>query len=512
MTGIFRKWWLWGLAVLLVAAAGVTYYLWPTKYKLTVSRETTVLLGPLNPDGTVNYVAALNQMYGEGVTPENNAAVLLIRAAGPVVMFPRAHTRRFFKRLDMEPLPTKGNYFRRLSDYVEALPNSSEAEEMLTKAMQAPWSVYELPMIADWVKANEKPLSLVVSATRRPRYYMPVVCSSGGPLVGSSGGPQVSMMLIPSISVYREATKALVARAMLWTESGWIKDAQADLLACHRLARLVGQDSTLIAQLSALRIEQTACEGIAALAASGKLSAAEARALLSELRSLPPMPDIVETIDRIQRFHCLDWVAHFAGQSRKRKPISLTVQGLKDALGDTRINADWDEMCRRFNYWHDILVAAARRKTFSERKRAMAAYVKAFEDFKARTCPYGDNFKAMQRGIRKKPVETIVALLMPDLTRAVLIQDRETMRFQLAQVAVALAACKAEKGEYPEKLSDLEPEYFEKLPQDLFAEGPLTYRRVGKGYLLYSVGENMKDDGGREDEAKEFDDIAVRAE
>ena len=56
------------------------------------------------------------------------------------------------------------------------------------------------------------------------------------------------------------------------------------------------------------------------------------------------------------------------------------------------------------------------------------------------------------------------------------------------------------------------PEYFKKVPQDLFAEGPLTYRRVGKGYLLYSVGENMKDDGGREDEAKEFDDIAVRAE
>ncbi|GAH41095.1 unnamed protein product, partial [marine sediment metagenome] len=38
MTGIFRKWWLWGLVVVLIAAAGIAYWLWPRPYKLTVSR------------------------------------------------------------------------------------------------------------------------------------------------------------------------------------------------------------------------------------------------------------------------------------------------------------------------------------------------------------------------------------------------------------------------------------------------------------------------------------------
>jgi hypothetical protein len=180
-----------------------------------------------------------------------------------------------------------------------------------------------------------------------------------------------------------------------------------------------------------------------------------------------------------------------------------------------RINGDWDEMCRRINYWFDLSVAAARRETFSERKRAIAAYVKAFEDYEARTCPSGDSFKAMVRGFQKKPV-AFVALLVPDLTRSIVLQDRETMRFRLTKVAVALAACKAEKGRYPEELGELAPEYFKKLPQDICAEGPLTYRRVGKGYLLYSVGENQRDDGGRnnereKDRKEKFDDIAVRA-
>ena len=103
MMGMFRKWWFWALAVLLIAAAGITYWVWPRRYKLTVSRETTVLLGPLNPDGTVNYVAAMNQMYGEGVTPENNAAVLLIQAAGPDCLRP-ATRQRILEELGIESL------------------------------------------------------------------------------------------------------------------------------------------------------------------------------------------------------------------------------------------------------------------------------------------------------------------------------------------------------------------------------------------------------------------------
>ena len=31
----------------------------PAKVKITISRETTVISGPVNPDGTINYMAAL---------------------------------------------------------------------------------------------------------------------------------------------------------------------------------------------------------------------------------------------------------------------------------------------------------------------------------------------------------------------------------------------------------------------------------------------------------------------
>src|SRR5262245_33592389 len=54
----------------------------PPKGKFTISKETTYVTGPLDKDGYIDYAAALNERLGQGVTPENNANVLLWRAMG----------------------------------------------------------------------------------------------------------------------------------------------------------------------------------------------------------------------------------------------------------------------------------------------------------------------------------------------------------------------------------------------------------------------------------------------
>ncbi len=78
---------------------------------------------------------------------------------------------------------------------------------------------------------------------------------------------------------------------------------------------------------------------------------------------------------------------------------------------------------------------------------------------------------------------------------------------RLAEVTLALAAYRAEKGSLPDGLDALAPGYLPEIPDDLFVDKPLHYRREGEGYLLYSVGADMKDDGGDAEK-----DIAVRVE
>jgi hypothetical protein len=63
--------------------------------------------------------------------------------------------------------------------------------------------------------------------------------------------------------------------------------------------------------------------------------------------------------------------------------------------------------------------------------------------------------------------------------------------------AIALKRFQLQRGNYPERLSELTPEFLASVPLDPVDGQPLRYRRNADGtYLLYSIGENGVDDGG----------------
>ena len=72
----------------------------------------------------------------------------------------------------------------------------------------------------------------------------------------------------------------------------------------------------------------------------------------------------------------------------------------------------------------------------------------------------------------------------------------ETSR-HIAIAAIALKRYEFKHGNYPPDLNSLVPEFVSKVPLDPVDGQPLRYRRNADGtFVLYSVGENGKDDGG----------------
>jgi len=55
----------------------------------------------------------------------------------------------------------------------------------------------------------------------------------------------------------------------------------------------------------------------------------------------------------------------------------------------------------------------------------------------------------------------------------------------------------AHSHQYPATLSEMTPNDPDLIPQDPFDGQPLRYHRQGSGYILYSIGPDLKDDGGR---------------
>ena len=105
---------------------------------------------------------------------------------------------------------------------------------------------------------------------------------------------------------------------------------------------------------------------------------------------------------------------------------------------------------------------------------------------------------SVARGVMtRSPYNFFAALLIPAL-------GNSSQRFARAQVAVDLArvACALERhrlalGQYPESLEALAPRFITKVPHDVINGQPLKYRRGDDSIVIYSVGWNETDDGGK---------------
>jgi hypothetical protein len=91
------------------------------------------------------------------------------------------------------------------------------------------------------------------------------------------------------------------------------------------------------------------------------------------------------------------------------------------------------------------------------------------------------------------------------------VADRTEQGERNLHLAFALAAYRGEHGRYPEGLDALAPKYLAVVPTDLFSGQALLYRPSERGYLLYSVGVNGRDEQGHgADDTPRGDDLPIR--
>jgi len=98
----------------------------------------------------------------------------------------------------------------------------------------------------------------------------------------------------------------------------------------------------------------------------------------------------------------------------------------------------------------------------------------------------------------RRPWNMFAAMLMPALTACEQKFGYAQSAVDMAQVACALERYRLAQGQYPESLSALTPQYIDPLPNDVVGGQPLYYHRTDDGrFVLYSVGWNKTDDGGK---------------
>ncbi len=478
--------------------------------KFKLGKDTTFVDGPLDKDGYIDYEAALNERLKGKITPETNAVVLLMKCLGPKPEGTELHAD-FFKLLGIEAPPEKGdylvggNYFREGPDKLMPEGHSDLEDRLRLK----PWTPADAPKHAAWLKLNEKPLAMAVEASKRKDYFHPVLARKRD---GSKN--QLNEFSMATVQMCREIASALSMRAMAKLGDGKLEDAFADLLAIHRLGRLVSRGASLLDFLVGIALQANAHRGELAIFEHGRPTVEQSLAYQRELSKLAPLGNIADKMDLYERFQFLDAIQTlhrngFDDFPGKENLAGRTPEEIAKAL-------DIESMLRLGNSWFDKFAMALRKPTRRERFEAkklgdeIETYFTRNRGTDIEKLLKGDPAK-LRAAVSERVGFAYVGIFTMSFEKIPDSADRAEQIHRNGLLAAGLVAHFADHKNYPDKLADLAPKYIAEVPDDVFAEKPLLYKRTDAGYLLYSVGVNGKDDGGKLiSEEPRGDDIGVR--
>jgi hypothetical protein len=453
--------------------------------RIPLGWETTRITAPLTADGYPDYLAAINALESKGVTRENNAAIVL----SEIVEFPyQAQVKRkaaFAIWGAPEPgKPLFEDYDSWLAREGPARDRNSTYDE-IRSAMTGPWTAAEHPALTRWLAAMEPAFTRMEAASERSVIYVPELTSDGRASgVHAEGGNES----IPTVGL-NDLVRACIVRAQWRLAEGDGGGFAHDLGMVLRLGRVFAHSGDGRFYMEGAYLHRKALASLQAGAASGRLGVVEAERLGDELGRLGPLPSPAGIANGRGRFYALYEICATNRRCTSGRGGDFESQYLLSWLP-----LNYERALREENELMDRAVAAFDMASYKRRKEAFAEMEQAFR-------------------LRAE------GYLFPDLHPELLWQSglswggendnytRSLVEMDLARLALALCVAHAREGKYPERLEDLGGAEV----VDRFTERPLEYRRKGEGYVLYSLGVNLKDDGGVREGRSSADDLSVEA-
>lgn len=481
--------------------------------KITVSPETTRAIKPIREDGTVDYTAALNNALKDDVTPENNAAVLIVKAIGPN---PDGMEYDFHVRLceamGVTPLPADAPgavSFGKEGYGFEAPAEGSEFKDLFEiqdRAMDRPWQKNELSNAARWIELNETALDLVSQAVLKPGYFRPIISDE-------EHEDLLVYALLPDVQASREIGRCLMARAMLHLGEKNYQAAADDLLTLHRFARKIAQGATLVENLVGYALEGIAFQGDNRLIQQPDLPLDVCQKYRQQLSEIESFPSLAKPLDLGERFLALQILLQIATTRLDAETLESLSTG--DSQGQLleelsqHSNLDWDLVFREVNSAYDQVVQILNESSREDRIRNLKAHYKSLNlgeinpnllrMLKSRRAD-----RISKEQITKTFVRAFLGMLLPAIDACSRAETRTRTYYELSLIGLQLREIQLKTGSYPATLPE--------QTLDAFSGQPYQYRVDEEEFTLYSVGENGRDDGGlgyNNDEDPETDDLPV---
>ena len=383
-------------------------------------------------------------------------------------------------------------------------PKTNIKREDLDKALEGPWD--NLPSVAAWLKANQACLDKFKEATKKRQcffYWRP-----DKPTKGKDGTPPkpVDPRMVDSLfhsSPCEFYAHKLIARALI--AQGWQAWSQGDekQLIDNVLAVLCSARHLDDQLASTQNIVGAICayDGYCALATAMSVSRqpeAMAERLAPRLSTEDPPLDLrqlrglafnyASSRDACQRVfmpgvkrgsytvssECLQFMADLSADHKEIAPADVV---RLDAIGYEATLHEFDVVAKLGQGW-----LGKRHSEFLKDREALGRAVVGSES-------------------------PLVALVTPDLALAYKTEEARVANRRAVHLIAQLLVYHGKNKVYPDRLEDLKTTDLKELRVDPYSNKDFVYKKDGKSFKLYSVGENLTDDGGTEDDSWEKGDL-----
>ena len=347
--------------------------------------------------------------------------------------------------------------------------------------------------IRQWLAKNEEPLALVTKGAKLPYCWQHY----------ESKEPEQSMMtvLLPQLGPVRQIAYALCWRAWLNAQSNDFNSAFQDIETCYRLGRHYKGEKIIVEQLVGMAIEGLAMRTSREILDSCKI---ESNALASFQQRLQTLidGDIFKLYFNFEKLCFLDEVQRCFTESRFGPSHIYPKRFLELA----NIYSDISNENPKHEPIVDLIftLGISPDALFSPNKTETIAYTNAFY------AHIDENFSKPPAQLKLEGIDTdaqisriinnntFLKIFIPTLSRINIPPWRNKIDAESTTLIIALVRYKQDTGAFPESLDKLiEQGYIKQIPVDPFSDNPIAYRKTDNSFLLYSWGENLKDDGGQ---------------
>jgi len=419
--------------------------------------------------------------------------ILIITASPKITVDYVAEYNKFARPQNYDPNDNAAPYYQKAFDaYVDIPDELPIAQWKPYTGWPTDFNSSEQVLLEQWLTSNSQAFEFFKIAVNKPSYWLErQVRDTNLPFD----------IMLPELATLRELTRALIWDAKVKVIKEQFQPALENVLDCYKAGSHKCRSNLLLTdQHNGLEIKQAAIKSTLIILDKSKSTIASKvlksfqDAFMSELAEDNYVPSM--QAEKFFLYDGLQWMFLDNGKGTGRLSWRIC-WGYVDTCSD--LSSGWQTKWLNLKRRLSCFIGPTRNETAEQIEQVIAISDQMMTKTPWQVKNESRNYLTEIKNIKNSNLFLDMGTTNIDPKGTFYLYYNTKVRTEALVAVLAILRFKADTGRFPETLNDLvSKDYLRAIPQDPYSNSSLIYKISEDNFILYGVGENFKDDGGKQ--------------